>query len=54
MDEALRDKIEALREYVWLEDIPSPKIPEYIEHHESITRILKFIDKELLAGDKAI
>lgn len=44
----LKEKIEDLRYLVWLEDIPSPKCPEYIEHHESIQKILKFIDEELL------
>ena len=48
MDDATRRKIERLREIVWGEDIPSPTIPEYREHHESITKILKFIDQELL------
>jgi hypothetical protein len=48
MNETLREKIEILREMVWLEDIPSPCCPEYVEHHESITKILKYIDTELL------
>ena len=34
-----------LKEMVWLEDIESPTVPEYVEHHESITRIKKAIDK---------
>ena len=40
----MRIKLEELRELVWREDIPSPTIPEYQEHHESITKILKAID----------
>jgi hypothetical protein len=48
MDEELRKKLIALREIVWLEDIGSPTCPEYIEHHESIQKILKYIDEELL------
>lgn len=52
MDEVLKDKIETLREIVWLEDIPSPCCPEYVEHHESIAKILKYIDTELLKGGK--
>lgn len=51
MDETLRGKIEALREIVWLEDIPSPCCPEYAEHHESIKKILKYIDTELLGEE---
>lgn len=37
-------KIEQLRELVYNEDIPHPTIPEYKEHHESIQKILRFID----------
>lgn len=48
MNEELRAKIEKLRYLVWEEDIPSPTIPEYIEHHKSIQKILEFIDQELL------
>jgi len=51
MSEELLNKIRQLRELVWLEDIGSPTIPEYVEHHVSIQKILKFIDSELL-GDK--
>lgn len=43
-----RDKIRQLRVLVWNEDIPHPSVPEYLEHHESISKILKFIDEELL------
>lgn len=43
-----REKMLKLRETVWFEDIESPTIPEYREHHESIQRILKYIDEELL------
>jgi hypothetical protein len=48
MDEQLRNKIIALRELVWGEDIPSPTCPEYVEHHACIQKILKFIDTQLL------
>ena len=48
MDKTLREKLEQLRELVWLEDIPSPTVPEYVEHHRSIQKILKFIDTEIL------
>lgn len=52
MDEKTRNKIEQLREIVWGEDIPSPSVPEYVEHHESIQKILKFIDEEVLADGR--
>lgn len=48
MNEKLRIKIEQLRDLVWMEDISSPTVPEYVEHHESIQKILKFIDSKLL------
>ena len=51
MNEIIREKIEKLRELVWLEDISHPVVPEYVEHHESIIKILKFIDSELLKED---
>jgi hypothetical protein len=41
MDDKMRKKLLELRELVWGEDIPSPVCPEYIEHHESIQKILK-------------
>ena len=44
----LRAKVGKLREIVWLQDIPHPIVPEYVEHHASITKILKYIDGELL------
>lgn len=37
-------ELEALRETVWLEDIPSPTTLEYKEHHKSIQKILQRID----------
>ena len=39
--------LEKLRDVVWNEDIPHPTTVEYKEHHESIKKILKFIDEEL-------
>ena len=52
MTETLKNKIEELRDLVWGEDIPSPTVPEYREHHESIQKILKFIDSEILKEDE--
>jgi SMC interacting uncharacterized protein involved in chromosome segregation len=46
--EELQAKIQELQEIVEDEDIPSPTIPEYVEHHASIQKILNFIGKELL------
>ncbi len=49
MDDELREKILRLRELVWEQDVPSPTTPAYVQLHQGITRILKFIDSELLA-----
>ena len=49
MDAITKNKIDQLMELVWGEDIPSPTCPEYKEHHESIQKIIRFIDAELLS-----
>jgi len=46
----LIEVIKELRYEVWMQDIPSSTCPEYIEHHESIQKILRFIDDKLLKG----
>ena len=38
------EQMRELREFVWMQDIPSPTIPEYRELHEKIQAILKKID----------
>lgn len=48
MNEDILHKVEELRYIVWGEDIPHPTVPEYREHHESITKILGYIDDVLL------
>lgn len=48
----LRYKIEVLRKIVCEEDIPIPTSPEDLEHHESITRILNYIDSELMEEEE--
>lgn len=42
--EAALEAIDRIRLEVWLIDIPSPTVPEYIEHHEGIQRVLGEID----------
>lgn len=39
--------VKELRWQICLQDIPSPTVPEYVEHHESIREILKFTDEVL-------
>ena len=36
--------LKAVRYKVWEYDIPSPTVPEYIEHHKACQDILKYID----------
>ncbi len=43
-DVEMREKLEALRDFIWMRDIPNPTIPEYREWHESIQAILKKVD----------
>lgn len=38
------NELHNLRKFVWGEDIASSTVPEYVEHHESIQKILKAID----------
>lgn len=47
-DKFEKRKIWELRDLVWGMDVPHPGCPEYVELHEKIQRILKFIDTELL------
>lgn len=49
--DSMKDKIETLLSIVWGEDIPSPTVPEYVEHHKSIQKILNFIDEEILSDE---
>lgn len=44
--EAVNKALDRIREEVWLHDIPSPTVPEYIEHHETMQRLMLVIDKE--------
>ena len=49
----LRYKIEILRQIVCEEDMPYPMVPEgYIEQHESIKKILEYIDTELMEEEE--
>ena len=35
-DVEMREKLEALRDFIWMRDILHPTIPEYREWHENI------------------
>lgn len=44
--DAVNKALDRIREEAWLHDIPSPTVPEYIKHHDSIQQIMLVIDKE--------
>lgn len=44
--DAVNAALNRIREEAWLHDIPSPTVPEYIEHHDAIQQIMLVIDKE--------
>lgn len=50
----VKKAVQELKFHIWLRDIASPTIPEYIEHHESIQEILKFTDDVLEIIDMEI
>ncbi len=45
----VRDKVIGLKELVHDMDIPHPTIPEYVELHEKMQTIQKYIDEVILA-----
>ena len=40
------DALDEIRHALWEIDIPSPTVPEYIEHHEQIQSVWKLLDKK--------
>lgn len=42
--EAFINVLKDIYDKVWYYDIPSPTVPEYIEHHEQMQDILKYIN----------
>ena len=36
-----------IRMALWDADIPSPTVPEYIEHHEQIQELIKLVDEKM-------
>ena len=43
-EEALR-AIEEICYALWEIDIPSPTVPEYVEHHEQVQRVMKLAEE---------
>lgn len=46
----LKKKINKLRTMAWEMDIPYPTIPEYVELHEKMQKIINYIDEEIYEG----
>ena len=47
MTEKDKRDLRELKEIVWGADVPSPTCPEYIELHEAMVKITKFINNML-------
>ena len=53
--DVVNNALDRIREEAWLHDIPSPTVPEYVEHHDAIQQIMLVIDKERkLLSDAAV
>lgn len=44
--QAAIDALDEIRHALWEIDIPSPTVPEYVEHHEQVQSVLKLLDKK--------
>lgn len=40
------DALDEIHHALWEIDIPSPTVPEYIEHHESVKKVMKVVLKK--------
>ena len=45
-NEVISDLID-IRHALWEADIPSPTVPEYIEHHKQIQELMALVDKKI-------
>ena len=36
-----------IQEAIWAIDIPSPTVPEYVEHHNQMQELLELIDTKI-------
>lgn len=44
--DAVNKALNRIRDQVWLNDIPSPTVPEYIGHHDTMQMLMLVIDNE--------
>ena len=42
--QAAIDALRAIKHGLWEIDIPSPTVPEYVEHHEQIKNMMEIVD----------
>ena len=48
------DDLYEIQNKVWEFDIPSPTVPEYIEHHEQMHELMAFVGDKILKWKEAI
>ena len=44
--QAAIDAFDEIRHALWEIDIPSPTVPEYVEHHKQVQSVWKLLDKK--------
>lgn len=44
--QAAIDALDEIRHALWEIDIPSPTVPEYVEHHKQVQSVWKLLDKK--------
>ena len=44
--QAAIEALDEIRHALWEIDIPSPTVPEYVEHHEQVQLVWKLLDKK--------
>ena len=44
--QAAIEALDEIRHALWEIDIPSPTVPEYVEHHEQVQSVWKLLDKK--------
>ena len=44
--QAAIDALDEIRHALWEIDIPSPTVPEYVEHHEQVQSVWRLLDKK--------
>lgn len=45
--EQFREMLLEIKNALWVIDIPSPTVPEYIEHHEGVQKVMDLVGRKL-------